>query len=131
MRKDIFPILYSFILGFSILGIWIFLIYTDQVSEFPQESYKIIFHIIAEMATGITLIASGLLLLFKHRQAYFIFIFSLGCVSYTLVASSGYYLQNNELIMVVTFGLILIITFILLIKCNRIFRKSRIQNNLE
>ena len=69
-------------------------------------------HIIADVATGILLIVSGTALFLGLGNAEHLWMLSMGMLIYTLVNSSGHYLQRNDKAMIVMFASMFIISVI-------------------
>jgi len=102
--------LYSLFVGFSILGMWSFFLFSNQVPELDSGSSEIFLHLFAEFLTAGFLLASGFSLLKKTRFSFHLFLVSLGMLLYTVIVSAGYYVDLGELAMVAMFGFLQVLT---------------------
>ena len=102
--------LYSLFLGLSILGMWSFFLFSNQVPELNSGSAEIFFHLFAEFLTAVFLIVSGISLLRKASFSFHLFLVSLGMVLYTVIVSAGYYVDLGEFAMVAMFTILQILT---------------------
>ena len=96
------------LLGFSVFVLWLMLIFTNQVAEFSTEPLSIIMHLVAEMGMGLLLILSGFAALRQRKNWRQLAILSLGALVYSVLNSSGYYLQQGQFVMPIFFLLILL-----------------------
>ncbi len=106
--------IYSIFVGIAMLGLWVMLLSTNQVPELASEPYRIIAHILAEIATAVLLLIGGYGLLKKQTWGMKAFLFSQGALFYTLIASPGYYIQLGAVPIVAMFIILLVITLIFL-----------------
>ena len=116
---------FGLIIGMTMIIWWILAISTQSISEFEDEPFGISMHIMAEFATALILILGSILLIRNKPVAIGIIRISLGMLFYTSLASSGYFMDRNEVIPVILFSMILIATSILIILS---FRKSAYKN---
>ncbi|MBD3227219.1 MAG: hypothetical protein GF329_03440 [Candidatus Lokiarchaeota archaeon] len=100
--------IYAIIIGIGIIGLWLMLLLTSQVSELKTEPIAIKFHIAAEMIMGALSLISGIILLIGLPSARLIFILAMGLIIYAVINSAGYYGQKKQWIFVIMFGIILI-----------------------
>jgi len=100
---------YGILVGLSMIGMWAYLLLTDQVPP-SEKPWAITFHLIAEFSTAILLIVSGVGLWLNSEWAKRLSLISLGMLLYSVVASPGYYAQKNNLPMVVMFVVFIILT---------------------
>jgi len=107
--------IYAIILGIGIIGLWTMLLLTKQVPELKTESVAIKFHITAEITMGILCLVSGILLLIGLSWAPYFFILAMGLVIYAVINSAGYYGQRKQWSFVIMFGIILIVSTVLVI----------------
>ena len=107
--------IYSLIIGIGIIGLWLMLILTKQVPEIKTEPIAIGFHIIIENIMGILSLISGVILFIDLACGSLLFILSSGLVIYAVINSAGYYGQKKQWPFVSMFGVILIISSILVI----------------
>lgn len=105
---------FAILAGLSIVGMWVALIRNGSVVEATTAPKEITMHIIAELATGILLLVSGTALILGVGNAEHLWMLSMGMLIYTLVNSSGYYLQREDKMMTIMFASMFIISVILL-----------------
>jgi uncharacterized membrane protein HdeD (DUF308 family) len=102
-------------IGILVLSLWTLLLTSHQVPELKTEFWSIATHIIAETLMAILLIISGIKAIKDPLSNHKIIPFALGTLSYSLVNSSGYYLEKGEYFMVVVFTLLLLFAIYTLI----------------
>lgn len=119
MKKSKFPSVFAIIVGVGMLGLWIMLISTGQVDEFETIPYEIALHLAGEFLTAIILIIASVLTLSKNDKGKSLINVAFGALLYTVIVSSGYYLQRSELPMVIMFAVLFIVTIISLILLNK------------
>ena len=107
--------IYAIIIGIGIIGLWTMLVLKKQVPELKSEPVAIKYHITAEIIMGILSLISGIFLLIGLSWAPYFFILAMGLVVYAVINSSGYYGQRKQWLFVIMFGIILIISTILVI----------------
>jgi len=98
---------YSIIVGFLMLAQWGFFLGAGQVPEVQTAPIALAFHLAAEAATALVLIASGWALLRDKtwsRTAAFV---ALGMLTYTVIVSPGYFAQQGVWALVVMFAVLL------------------------
>ena len=105
--------LYSIIIGSCVIILWCFLLISENVPELITDPYGIITHIVAEFLMGLLLIISGILLLSNWKRSYYLYFFSNGLLTYSVINSSGYYMKNQEYAFVIIFFTILIINIVI------------------
>jgi len=107
--------IYAIIIGIGIIYLWIMLYRTKQIPELKTEPVAIKFHLIAEITMGALCLISGILLLIGVIWASYFFIMAMGLVVYAVINSAGYYGQQKQWSFVIMFGMILIVSVILII----------------
>lgn len=88
--------LFQLFTGAGILGIWIINLLKGSIPELQTEPLRILMHLLAEAATGASLIASGCYILIKRKKCNELFHLSFGALFYTLIASPGYFVQMDQ-----------------------------------
>ncbi len=106
---------YSFVIGFSMVGMWTFFVVSNQVPELSSGSAQIFFHLFAEFLTAAFLIVSGISLLKKMSFSFHLFLVSLGMLLYTVIVSAGYYVDLGQWTMVAMFVVFQILSVFLII----------------
>lgn len=102
--------IYAIFIGIAIIGLWVILLFSGQVPELFNEPISISFHIAAEMVMAVLLIISGIGISSRKKWSVKLFTLSAGLVLYSVINSSGYYAQNGNILMVVLFMVLLILT---------------------
>lgn len=95
-RGDTWAAWIQIVTGIGVLGLWAMLLLTDQVSELATEPYSILTHIAAESLMALLLVLSGILELRNWKNAPRLSLFALGTLAYSVLNSSGYYLDRKE-----------------------------------
>jgi hypothetical protein len=108
--------LYSLFVGFSILGMWAMFYFSSSIPELATEPTRIWMHLIAEILTAIALIFAGWCLLKQKPWGKNLYFLSTGALIYTLIQSSGYFMQSGDFGFVLMFGILLLLSFAFLIK---------------
>jgi hypothetical protein len=101
------------------IGLWIMFLSTGQVPELLTEPYRIAAHILAEVVTAAVLLIASFGTATKKSWARGVFLFGLGALFYTVIASPGYHLQMGVLPIVAMFAVILILDFVFFAKVLR------------
>jgi len=100
------------ILGTGIIMFWIIMLLIGQIQERKTEPLRLVFHILAEIITGIVLILSALSLIVIGTIVKPLFFFSMGMLIYTLLASPGYFAHKRKWIIVALFFFIFLTTLL-------------------
>lgn len=106
-------ILLFFIIGVGMIGFWLMAYISKSIPEVKTEPVRIIFHIAAEIVTGLLLILSGLAVLLCWSCKLPLSYFACGMLAYTAIVSPGYYAQQKKWGMVVMFAVVLILDAIM------------------
>ena len=112
MKIKPIAVIYSFIIGSSMIGMWTMFLITDSIPELDTEPLRIGMHMFAELATGVTLLIGAIGIQTKKTWGYSMYLISLGMLLYTLIASPGYYADKGDILFVGMFLILLIITII-------------------
>jgi peptidoglycan/LPS O-acetylase OafA/YrhL len=107
--------IYSLFIGILMIGMWSMFILTGQVTEIATKPAEIVLHLLAEFITAVLLIGGGIGLLKKMKIGYNLNLVALGMLLYTLIVSTGYYLQKGDLAFLSVFALLFILTLVFLI----------------
>jgi hypothetical protein len=89
---------------------WAVSLATHNVPELATKPWEIRAHITAEWAMGLTVIGGGVTSLAGVTQGRAILLVGLGMTLYSIVNSSGYYMQRRQAPPVVMFGVLLVVT---------------------
>jgi len=106
---------YSVLIGFMMIGMWISLLSTAQVPELHERPKELAFHLAAEFLTAILLIISGIGLLLKNDWARMLSLIALGMLLYTVIMSAGYYAHQGNTPMVAMFVALTILTILAIV----------------
>jgi hypothetical protein len=98
---------YSIVVGVLILGQWGFFLAVGAVPELQTEPIRIAFHLAAEFATAICLLAGGVALLRGAPWAKNLALFAAGMLAYTTIVSPGYFAQLGKWPLVAMFAILL------------------------
>jgi len=107
---------YQLIVGAGIIGIWIIQFLFGEIPEIQTAPYSIVMHMLAETFTGLMLLFSGAAILLNRNKQTVLFYISSGALLYTLLASPGYFMQQNEWGVATLFLALLVLTTGLLLK---------------
>ena len=108
-------IIYSLTVGAVMIAMWSFLIFSGKVPELKTEPYSIAFHLAGEGFTAILLMAGGIGLIKNSKWSLHVHLISLGMLIYTVIVSSGYYVDLGQIIIPVVFAVIFVLAVILCI----------------
>lgn len=114
MRKA--AAIYAIFIGMSMLGMWFMFYFTNSIHELQTRPVEIMIHIFAEVTTALALIVSGYSLLKNWERARKLFFISMGMLLYTLFNSSGYFIQNGEVPLIIMFLTFIVTTLFLLVR---------------
>ena len=107
--------IFSLVIGSSMILMWLFILLFDNIPEFRSDPLQIVLHLTAEFLTGVLLISAGIALLRRKSSGAKLFYLASGMLLYTVIVSSGYYADRREWLFVLMFGVIFIMTTILLV----------------
>lgn len=98
---------YSIFLGISILGMWGFILTTEEVPEGPVE---LTFHLISEFLMALSALTAGILMFRNHRYGKSLGIVAHGMVLYSVLNASGYYAERGETLFPLLFLLLMLVS---------------------
>lgn len=101
------------LVGVVMVGFWSVLYLTGQVPELATAPYEIGYHLVAEVATALALVAAGVGRVTRRAWAARLYPVALGALGYTVVNSAGYYAQQGDLAMVAMFTTLTVATLLL------------------
>jgi hypothetical protein len=104
--------IFGIIVGFCMIGMWAMLFVTGQVKELADEPFRITAHLFSEGITAASLILGGLLSLKHQGLGDKLHLVSLGMLLYSVLTAGGYYLQLNNMAMIILFGTLIITTVV-------------------
>lgn len=107
---------YSFLIGISMIGMWIFFYASGSIPELATEPIRISMHILAEVITAVMLIIGGVGFFFNKKWGKDIYLISMGMLIYTLIQSPGYFMETKDYGMVVMFGIMIVLALIMTLK---------------
>jgi hypothetical protein len=87
-----------------------------SIPELVTEPARILLHIVAEVVTAAALFLGGLGLLTLKSWGYQVYMLATGALVYTIIQSSGYFLQTGEVGFVGMFAVLIVLTLLLLTK---------------
>lgn len=112
MNKRRASAIFTILVGLLMMGMWSMLILTNQVPYLDSPQMEIKLHILTEMFTAVMLIIGGVSVLRNYEKLTNLHYVSQGMLIYSIINSSGYYIDLGELMMTVMFGVLLIGTLI-------------------
>jgi hypothetical protein len=101
---------YWILVGALMVVQWLFFLATGNVPELETEPLAIAFHIAAELATAVVLLAAGVSLLRRLWWAQPASLLGAGMLIYTAINSAGYFAEQGLWGMVAMFGVLLALT---------------------
>ena len=112
MNKRRASAIFTIFVGLLMMGMWSMLILTNQVPYLDTPQMEIKLHILTEMLTAVMLIIGGVSVLRDYEKLTNLHYVSQGMLIYSIINSSGYYIDLGELMMAVMFGFLLLGTVI-------------------
>ena len=103
---------YSVVIGLLMLGQWGFFLAAGQVPEAQTAPMALAFHLAAEAATALMLLASGVALLRALGWGQRASLAALGMLTYTVIVSPGYFAQKGVWPLVFMFAALLVLTLL-------------------
>lgn len=107
---------YAVIVGLMMFGQWAFFLLTGQVPELQSEPWRIALHLAAEFVTAAGLVIAGLAILRRAAWGMKAYLFFAGLLTYSVIASPGYFAQQGQWLMVGMFAVLLILTLVSAVK---------------
>ena len=108
--KRLIASFYAILVGVSMMGVWVLSYYSRNIPELATKPFEIYFHLAAELITALLLIIAGISLSKRKKWGSQLFLLSMGMLLYTLIQGPGYFLQRHELIFVVIFAILFVVT---------------------
>ena len=102
MRK--YAGVFSVVMGVGMLAMWAMFFATGQVPELRTAPVALAFHVVAEFATALLLMVSGLGVLTSRTWGRSTALVALGMLFYTVIVSPGYFAQLGQWPLVVMFA---------------------------
>ncbi len=102
-----FPGFYAIAVGLLMFAQWIFFLATGQVPELQSEPWRITLHLVAELVSAAGLIISGAGILRNTTWARKAYLFFAGMLTYSVIASPGYFAQEGQWALVAMFVVLL------------------------
>lgn len=118
-NKMKFAGVYGIVVGILLLVQSAFFLETAQLSVLESDALRIVFHLAAEFVTAIVMIAGGTALLQRKAWAPRVYYLASGMMIYTVINSSGHFLQLGQWIFVGMLAVLLMLTVVSLGKVVR------------
>ncbi len=99
----------SLAIGVLMLAQWTFFLASGSVPEVRTAPIALTFHLVAEGATALALIAAGVGLLRRLPWARILGLVANGMLIYTVIVSPGYFAQNGQWPLVAMFAVLLVL----------------------
>jgi hypothetical protein len=103
---------YALVVGLMVGGLWVASLGLHRVPELTTKPWEIRFHLAAESILALTLIGGGVATVVAAPVGPPVLLIGLGMTLYSIVNSSGYYVERRERGPVVMFGVLLVLTLI-------------------
>ena len=103
---------YSVFVKVSMIGMGTSFYFANAIPELETEPIRIILHITAEIATGVSLMLGGYGLYRNLKWESRVYLLSMGMLLYTLAVSPGYYAQKEVIEFVWMFVTFIIISIV-------------------
>ncbi len=97
----------SLVIGALMLAQWSLFLAAGQVPEVHTEPVRLAFHLAAEAATAVALMAAGVALLRGRPNAWKLGLVANGMLIYTVIVSPGYFAQKGQWPLVAMFAVLL------------------------
>ena len=101
---------YAIVVGILVGGLWLANLRTGRVPELNTRPWEIRLHVAAETLLALTMIAGGVAALLEISPGSLVVLFGLGMTWYSIVNSSGYYIERHERVPVMMFALLAVLT---------------------
>lgn len=108
----VFAAIFALVVGVGMIGQWILFLVTGQVPELETEPLRIRFHLAAEFATALALVAGGLALLTDQSWGRWFYLVAAGMLLYTAIVSPGYFAEKGQWAFVGMFGVVLVLALV-------------------
>jgi hypothetical protein len=108
----VFPAIFGIVVGIGMIGQWLFSYFSNQIPELQTERVRILFHIAAEFATAIALIAGGAGLLGERGWGVPVYLIAIGMLLYTAIVSPGYFAQKGQWVWLGIFAILIILALL-------------------
>jgi hypothetical protein len=102
--------IYALTVGLMMLAMWSFFIASAQVPELRNKPVEIAFHLTVEFSTAIALVVAGLAALRGRLWGAVLELFAFGMLIYTIMLSPGYYAQLGQMMFVLMFAVLFVLT---------------------
>jgi hypothetical protein len=105
---------YGLVVGILMIAAWVFLLATGQVPELGTQPLALRYHLLAEFATALVLVVTGIGLLRKPQLWQRRYTLAAGMLIYSSTYNAGYFLQQGRQPVVYVFTFFLVCTFIII-----------------
>jgi hypothetical protein len=101
--------IYLVVIGAAVIGTWLMIISNGSFKEGPLQMG---FHLFSEFLMATISIVSGILLIKQNKISFLLGFVSLALLIYSMLNAAGYYMQNQQIAIFMTFMLLIILTII-------------------
>ncbi len=108
----VFPAVFALVVGVGMIAQWVLFLATGQVPELETEPLRIRFHLAAEFATAVALLAGGIALLTGQTWSQWFYLLAVGMLLYTVIVSPGYFAEKGQWAFVGMFAVILLLALV-------------------
>ncbi len=110
---------FTLVVGLLMFAQWTFFLANGSVPEVRAAPIALGFHLAAEFATALALIAAGILLFLRRPFAPLVGLVANGMLLYTVIVSPGYFAQRGEWPLVVMFAVLLVLALLSVLQLYR------------
>ena len=101
---------FAIAVGMLVVGMWTVSLVSHNVPELQTAPWEIRHHLAAEALMALTLVVGGSMTLAGMAAGPGVIAVGLGMTAYSIVTSSGYYVQRRTVPMVAMFAVLLVLT---------------------
>ena len=99
--------IFAVVVGIMLLIVWLYLSLSGGIPDYQFHPTESAFHLAVEFCTALMLIISGFRVLFSDGQGEGMLLLSMGMLFYTLVNTTGYYMEKaGNILLAVNFFLL-------------------------
>ena len=114
--RDRIQAAYVIVVGVVMIGFWARLYITEQIPGLSTAPYEIGYHLVAEFLTAVALVGAGIGLVRGHGWSQRLYPVAFGMLLYTVINSTGYYVQLGDIAIVGMFTVLTVATLVLLVE---------------
>ena len=101
---------YGVLVAILVVGQWVFFVVSGDVPELEDAPKEIVFHITAEIAMALVLLAGSIAVLRSRVWGAYLYLVGAGMVVYSVINSPGYFAQAGDWGLMAIFMVLLVLT---------------------